>query len=382
MTIRRLIQYLIVTLLFGHIVYAELALESYPRKERIVLGTLPISLKPVREFSVNASVSGQLEIEVNQLSGWAEEGTLLANLDRERIELEGELLELETTFIELQELPEKRLAAYNDLRNAEARKSEIEKQLAFIEKIEASPELSKLYGRDRTDFDDTKSKATARLAEEMETVEEVLGNLEVPEVRALSEQILALKLKKRIAEHERRVEESLLKMPFDGRFQYLFPIEAERSNYRVLQGEPLLKFEDLSTIYGVIEVRGVLWRTYRKEQLRLRLPELGSRSFDLLGSFHHSIAEERGQRSALLYYFAFDTKAAKVVADIRGGFVSGQILLDVSEERPYLVPKLDLLEAYPNSFRGNWKTGVQSVFGEVKAVYIGQDEIGIVPASI
>jgi len=371
--------FLSATLFSGLVARAELVLESYPRKSQIVLGTLPISLKPVRELTLSAPVSGLLELEVNQLSGYAKEGTLLASLDKDRVLLEGELLDLEAAYIELQELPEKRLSAFNNLRSIEDRKTEIEKQLAFIEKIDANPELSKLYGRDRDDFDATKLKATDRLAEEKSTVDEVLENLEEPEVRGLSEEILALKLKKRLIEHERRVEDSELAMPFDGRFQYLFPIQADRSDYRVLQGESLLKFEDLSTIYGVIEVRGVLWRTLAKEQLRLRLPELGSRSFDLMGMFHHSVAEERGQRSALLYYFSFKEAAAEVVAEIRGGLVTGQILLDVSEEQPYMIPKLDLLEAYPDRFDGTWTLGVESIFGDVANVYVGQNQIGIVP---
>lgn len=358
---------------------AELKLSDYPRGSSISIGMVPVVLKPERSFSFTAPLSAPLEIAVVQSSGTAEEGMVLAYMDRERIQLEGELLELEKMHSELQEVPEKRLSVFNSLRQIEDRKAEINQQLAFIKKIETDPELGRLYSKDSSKFEQNKQTATDRLSEEKATVETVLGNLESPGNRELAENIIELKLQKRIWEHERRVEESQIAMPFTGRYQFLFPMSEGRSEYKVMQGEPLVLVEDLSSMYGVVEVRGVQWRLFDKDQLRLRLPGLGSMSNLVLGKFHHSVTEEKGPRGALLYYFNFEEKYVSKVSQIRGGMVTGEILVDVSVEQPYMVPKLDLLSANPKAFQYSWEDGVRAMFDDVKAVYVGQDIVAIVP---
>lgn len=355
-----------------------LELTAYPQRDQISIGVVPVVLKPERAFTFTAPLTAPLEILIAEPRGEAKEGEILAFIDRERVEMEGELLGLEKQYSTTQEIPEKRLSVFQSLRQIEDRKAEIDQQLAFIKKIETNPELGRLYSKDSSQFETNKQAATERLGEEKETVDVVLNNLESPSNRELGESIITLKLQKRVWEYERKLEESQITMPFTGTYQFLFPIETGRIEYQVMQGEPLVLVEDLSRMYGVVEVRGVQWRLFDKAQLRLRLPGLGTRSAMILGKFHHSITEEKGSRSALLYYFAYDAKDVPYVARIRGGLVSGEILVDVSEERPYVVPKLDLLTAHPNAFGTSWEDGVMSLYDDVKTVYVGQDVVGVV----
>lgn len=355
-----------------------LKITDYPKSDEIVIGVVPVVLKPERAFTFNAPLSATLELLVSKPSGSAEEGEILAYVDRERIEMEGELLGLEKQYSELQEIPEKRLSIFQSLRQIEDRKAEIEQQLAFIKKIETNPELGRLYSKDSSQFEQNKQDATERLSEEKETVNAVLENLESPGNRQLAERIIALKLQKRLWEYERKVKESQITMPFDGSYQFLFPFVEGRSEYQVIASEPLVLVEDLSRIYGVIEVRGMLWRLVDKAKLRLRLPGLGMRSPVTLGRFHRSITEEGGPRSALLYYFVFDEKDVPLVSRIRGGMVSGEVLLKLPAKDAHIVPKLDLLSAHPTAFNHSWEAGIRETFDEVKEVHVGQDAIGIV----
>lgn len=373
----RLIRLVLPALVFTHLLQAELALEDYPLVDHLVLGAVPVKVQATRQHTFYAAFSGPVEQIVARPVGTAKAGELLLFQDRERMDIETRLLAIERQLTEKQEIPEQQLALFQSLRQIENREAEIGQQLAFIKEIENNPELSRLFAEGAEGPGIDKEAAFDRLELERRVTQRILQSLEQPEVRKLAEELVNLQLRKRELEHEKRLREARITMPFDGTYRVLLPSSAGADEMVALQGEPLVQVEDLSTVLGLVEIHGVRWRTLPRENLQLRIPRMASISREYRGQFRRALLSERERDGALIYVFAFDGEAREPAARIRGGTVTGEILLDLSAERYRLIPKLTLLEAYPEAFEHSWESGVRASFDDVREVHVGRDGVAI-----
>lgn len=377
-SLKYLITFFCFSATLAHVIAAP-ELADYPKQDFLVIGTVPVSLKAKRSFVFKAPQSASFEVIQKEKYGSATEGTVLAWLDRDQIELEAKLLKVEAVYSETVELPEKQLSAYNQLRQLESRQDEIDQQLDFIEEIEANPELGRLFAKAPETFQLDKAASAKKLQEEQGVVNAFLAKLETPGTQELSMQLVEMKRQQRLLEHQKRLKESRISMPFDGIYSYLLPLELDRTVYTVLQNDPLLLVEDTSEVHGVVEIRGVDWRVLPKERLKLRLS--GSRFMDNknLGIFLRADTDTSTNKGALLYYFSYSGESVKMVEPLRGGIVSGQILLDLTNSPAHIISKLDMLKNHPDEFDESWETGIRQLFGEVQSVYVGQQNIAVIP---
>lgn len=355
------------------------SIEDYPLADQLLLGTVPASIEARQSQIVQAPFNGQVERLAPAPGGTAGEGTVLAYFDRERIELEGRLLALERQLTEKQEIPEQQLALFQTLRQIENREVEITQQLAFIEKIEGNPELSKLFGRATDGLSASEDSASRRLESERRATQQMLDYLEDPEVRALAEQLVGLKLRQREIEHEKLLAEARITMPFDGDYTYLLPFESGQSTARVQQGTAVLRMENIETIDAIVEIHGARWRLLPRERLSLRIADSPGLSQEREAPFSH-VVRPQGQLSseAMRYAFAFLGEAGQGVARLRGGPVMAEVFLNFEGAQARIVPKLDLLAAYPEAFRVSWERGAREVFAGLESVHVGRDALALV----
>ena len=360
-----------------HPLAAKLRLSDYPTGYTLVLGTAPATLQARRAYTYHAPFSGPVEQGVTSPVGRADAGELLLFLDRERMQIEGRLLEIERQLTEKQEIPEQQLALFQSLRQVENREAEIGQQLAFIEAVESNPELLELFrGEDGPGKLDEEA-ALERLELERHVTQRILRSLEQPEIRKLAEELVTLKLRKREIEHEKRLREARIEMPFKGAYQLLLPVEPGQTTVEALQGDPLVRVEDLSAVYGVVEIHGSRWRSLPRQRLQLRIPGMSTFSKEFRADFHQARTPQQERGGELVYLFEFKGEGRSRAAAMRGGSLAGEILLQLDAEGVRLVPKLDLLEAYPEAFGDTWKAGVRRVFEDVQAVHVGQDKLAI-----
>jgi len=353
-------------------------LRDYPMSDHLVIGSVPANLQAKQMHTFYAPSNGPIELLVPAMSGQAAQGELLAFQNRKRIELEGRLLALERQLTEKQEIPEQQIALFQTLRQIRNREAEISQQLEFIEKIGTSPELIQLfgqaYGKDKSKEENT----TNQLKSERLATQQLLNHLNDPEISVLALELTNLKLRMRELEHEKQLSEACINMPFDGDYQVLLAVDNGRTEVEVLQGAALLRVEDLKEIHATFQIYGVRWRQFPRERLSLRIPGM-----------HGLNASDRAPFSKIVdvgvdpldgaprYAFAFKGAAAQRAAKIRGGTVTAEILLELGDRPARIVPKLDLLEAYPDAFRDSWEAGASQVFKNLAAIYVGREALAL-----
>lgn len=364
-------------LLCPNVAPAALEPSDYPQQNFLLIGTVPTTLEPSRSFHFKAPMNGSLELMTTTTSGPAKEGTLLARMDRERLELEGEMLQLEAAYSRIREIPEQKLAALQQLRQLENRSSEIGQQLDFLSEIERKPEFASLFTENVESFNEEKRGMTQQLQHERALAEDLLQKLQAPATAELGEQLAEMKLKQRQLDYQQRLRDSQIRMPFDGHYRLLLPTGAERRDYSVLQGDPILLAEDRSALFGVVEVKGDHWRSLPQEKLCLNLPGAGAFGPEESGRFERSVLEHSARRPRLFYHFKFDSTRLERIEQLRGGIITAQLLLDLRDRTAYVIPKADLLSAFPTSFDAGWAEGLRQQFKAIRHVYVGQQAVAV-----
>jgi len=364
-------------LLCPHTAPAALEPSDYPQQDFLLIGTVPTTLEPSRSFQFKAPMNGSLELMISSTSGTAQAGTLLARMDRERLELEGAVLQLEAAYSRIREIPEQKLAALQQLRQLENRSSEIGQQLDFLSEIEQKPEFASLFTENVETFHAEKSGMTQQLQQERALAEDLLHKLQDPASAKLGEQLAGMKLKQRQLDYQQRLRDSQLRMPFDGHYRVLLPSGADRSAYSILQGDPILLAEDRSALFGVVEVKGDHWRSLPQEKLCLNLPAAAAFSPEESGRFARSVLEHSARRPRLFYHFKFDSPRLERIEQLRGGIITAELLLDLRDSTAYVIPKADLLAAFPSSFGGGWADGLRRQFESIRDVYVGQHAVAV-----
>jgi len=240
------------------------------------------------------------------------------------------------------------------------------------------PELIQLFGP--TDGKDRlkEENMTNQLKSERLATQQLLNHLNDPAIRVLAQELTNLKLRMRELEHEKQLAEARIEMPFDGYYQVLLPVETGRAEVKVLQGAALLRVEDLKEIHATVEIYGVRWRQFPRERLTLRIPGMHGLDESDQAPFNKIVAVGIDPLSgALRYSFAFRGEAAERAAILRGGTVTAEILLKLGDQPARIVPKLDLLEAYPEAFRDSWEAGASQVFENLEAIYVGREALAL-----
>ncbi len=356
---------------------ASLKPTDYPQQNFLLVGTVPTTIEARRSAQFKAPMNGSIELMIDATAGLAKEGALLAWMDRERLELEGDVLRLEATHHRVRDIPEKRLAALQQLRQLENRSSEIGQQLDFLGEIARKPELASLFTESVEAFNEEQVKTAEQLENEKALAERLSETLQAPENAELAEQLAEMKLQQRQLDYQKRLRDSQLRMPFDGHFRLLLPTEADRREYPVLQGDPILLAEDRSALFGVVEIKGNHWRSLPRERLLLNFPGAGALGLEETGRFDRSVMEDSGRRPSLFYYFKFEGPHLQRIDRLRGGMVTAELLLDLRDSPAYVIPKADLLAAFPRSFANGWEDGLRQHFGAIQAVHIGQHAIAL-----
>lgn len=358
--------------------HAALDPTDYPQQDFLLIGTVPATIEPRRAARFNAPMNGSIEIMLEARQGTAKEDTLLAWMDRERLELEGEVLALEATNSRVRQIPEKQLASLQQRHQLETRSSEIDQQLNFLSEIERKPELARLFTEDSEGFQLDKAATAEQLENEQALAETLLEALQTPENEALAQELAERKLAQRQLDYEKRLRDSQIRMPFDGHYQLMLPTEPGRTVYSVLQGDPILLTEDRSEIFGIVEVKGNHWRLLPRERLRLNFPGAGALSPEETGRFAHSVLDDSGRRPTLFYHFKFDAENLSRVERLRGGVITAELLLDLRDEPAHMIPKADLINAFPNAFAEGWESGIRQHIEGVRAIHVGQTAIALV----
>ncbi len=356
---------------------------DYPATERIHLGSVPVRVQPARFFKVKAPMTGRLHVTAGERRERLEEGTVWAEFEPDRLELEREALRIAAALLEEKEKPGFLLEQSEARVQLENRLNDLERQRDMLDKILREPELAELYlqeeNQDAGGADESVRLMRERLDGQIESMRIALGFVGSERQAELELRALELKLRQQELEFERRERESRLKMSFPGEVQWLVGLpEGHREN-----GLPVEAGQEIATImdYGRLRARMVMrrvdWRVLPAESLVLQFRASGI-SRPLEASYVTRTTEEVSGREELVYDFQFHAKDADFARPLLGGTVMAEFFGGLDREAR-LVPKMDLVLAAPEVFQKHgWVEAIPKAVPGWRAHTIGQSEIALV----
>ena len=359
-----------------------LELSGFPQAQSILLGKVPVRVRPVREYVASALTAGTLELTLPYDTREIEAGTVFAQLDLERIQLEQRLLDLSERRLHEKELTEWQLSNQRNIEQIKQEISRIQSENALLNRLKADPEVSAVFleGEENSLPDGATSAETveAMLAENAERLEllrtfETLIQSEPYE--ELEREFQVAKLEQQKLNLEQRMELARMDAPFGGRFQYLIPQPTGNlQEIRVRTGDDVARIRDMSELLAELAVTNEMWRSYPKARLQLKIGEGFSQ---VIANFETSSVQQVGGKEQLVYSFLVDPLYNTRAVGLIGGVVNGQLYLELNQDVA-LVPKLSILVGSVEAYRsGGWRAAVADAFPGHELVAIGESAIAV-----
>lgn len=361
---------------------SALQLSEFSQAEAISLGKVPVRVRPVREYVASAVTAGTLELTLPYNTREIKVGTVFAQLDLDRIQLEQRLLELSERRLHEKELTEWQLSNQRNIEQIKQEISRIQSENALLNRLKADPEVSAVFleGEETSLPDGASSAETveAMLAENAERLvllrsfEKLIQSEPYEE---LEREFQLTKLEQQKLNLEQRMELSRMDAPFGGSFQYLIPQPTgDVQEIRVRTGDDVARIRDMSELVAELAVTNETWRGYPSARLQLRI---GQGFGQVLANFDTSSVQQVGGKEQLIFSFlvepVYNTRATGLI----GGVVNGQLYLQLNQEA-VLVPKLSILTGSVEAFRsGGWRAAVADAFPGHELVAVGESAIAV-----
>ena len=356
---------------------AAFDLERYPQTDEIVLGTITAEVKPARYLRLKAPSTGQLHLRLPPTNRPLAKGTVWAELDPARLDLERRAFALARALLQAKDEPALRLEQARNRADLTERLDELERQIAMLRKLLKEPELGELYlaDQDATGGADKVRYMLTQLDRQARLLREVLTFIGTPKQEELELQALQLKLEQQEIELARRERDSRLVMPFDGELMLVPPLPPDGEPLYIESGMDLARIQDFSRVDARAVIKRTEWRLLDPARVRLRV---NAGREVLFANFSRALAEEIFGREELVYYFTFRAEQKSAARALVGGQISVQ-LLAVLPQSARLVPKLDLALADPELLRtAGWDAAVAQLIPGARVIMHGDTHLAIV----
>jgi len=355
---------------------AAFDLRRYPLADEIVLGTITAEVKPARHLRLKAPSTGQLHLRLPPTNRPLAKGTVWAELDPARLNLERRAFALARALLEAKEEPALRLEQTRARADLTERLDELERQSTMLRKLLKEPELGELYlaDQDAAGGTDKVRYMLTQLDHQARLLREVLAFVGTPKQEELELQALRLKLEQQEIELDRRERDSRFIMPFDGELTLVPPLPPPGEPLIIESGMDLARIQDFSRVDARVVIKRTEWRLLDPSRVRLRV---NAGSEVLFADFSRALAEEIFGREELVYYFTFRPEQRTAARALVGGQISAQ-LLAVLPQSARLVPKLDLALANPDLFRNaDWDVAVAQLIPGARVILHGDTHLAI-----
>ncbi len=361
--------------------FAALDLTQFPEADEILLGTISAEVQPIRQLRIKAPVAGLLHLRLPPAGTRLTKGTIWAEFEPARLEIEREALELARELLDAREVPSLRLEHARTRADLNERLEEIERQAAMLRRILQQPDLADLYLNQESSDAGQPHRVRSMLdllERQAAPLREVLRYVGSPRQDELELRVLRLKLEQQQLDLDRRVRDSRLAMPFDGEITLVPPLPPPGDPLLVESGMDLARLQDFSRITARAVVRRSEWRLVDASRVSLRIPAGGG---ELRAIHSRSLAEDVFGREELVYYFAFHANQTAPARALVGGQVSAQLMATLPAPAR-LVPKLVLILANPALFQqAGWEGAVPELIPGARVVLVGETHVAIATAA-
>lgn len=351
-------------------------LQRYPQADEIVLGTITAEVKPARALRLKAPSTGQLQLHLPAASQPLAKGTVWAEIDPARLDLERRAVTLAGALLKAKEEPALRLEQARNRADLTERLDELERQAAMLRKLLKEPELGELYLSEPDSSGDTDKVRymLTQLDRQTHLLREVLTFVGTPKQEVLELQALRLKLEQQEIELARRERDSRLVMPFDGELTLVPPLPPPGEPLFVESGTDLARIQDFTRVDARAVIKHTAWRLIDPASVRLRVEAGGT---VLFADFSRALSEEVFGRDELVYYFTFRPEQKSAARALVGGQISVQLIATLPSPAR-LVPKLDLALAQPELFRTlGWAAAVAQLIPGARIIQQGDTHLAL-----
>lgn len=356
-------------------------LQRYPLVSEMEIGTVTVEVQPARQLRIKAPATGLLHLHLPPNGVRVSKGTIWAELDPARLDLERRAMKLARDLLAEKEEPALRLEHARTRAELADRLDELQRQILMLKQLQEQPDLASLYlNKSSTDNSPADSSAKidtalTQLSRQAELLDRVLDYVGTPRQDELEITALRLKLEQQQLELDRRTRDSRLIMPFDGEITLIPPPPVEGEALYIENGMDLARLEDFSRVTARAVIRQTNWRLIPPLDLSL---QLSTHSGGLRARFSRGLVEEVFGRDELVYYFSFAPRQIPAVRPLVGGQISGQIIAQLSEPA-YLIPKLSLVLADPEIFtHREWSEAVPMLIPGARVILQGETHLAIV----
>ena len=164
--------------------------------------------------------------------------------------------------------------------------------------------------------------------------------------------------------------------PFAGELGWNLSATRNEPDYNVTAGELVAVIRQTDAIEGEVRMQDSRWLVLPTESLVLALQAPSGRR--VLAPFSRTRLREEQQQDAVYYVFRIPPGEAAEFKASGEALLPGEIL-EVLPRGARLVPKVDLLRAYPEAFgRADWTTGVQRIWPGAEVEALGNALVAVV----
>jgi hypothetical protein len=352
--------------------------DSYPAVKRMRLGTLPCTLQPRSQISINSTISGALKIYVAVPQTNLPAGTVFGEFEPTIFELEAKALEEARIKLDEREKLQREIEIPRMRMKLERELEEMERRVKLIRLYSTNADLAQIalsVGDKKTLI---RPESLADAEEELRLAGQNLIYVQETNSAVLAIDVGSARLawERNKVEFERRRAQATLKMPFAGQLTVSLPLAEGVAEYPVNVGQEIGVARDLSTVRLRVPFANAAWSSIAPDRLFaiVRLPN----GQELEAQFAYNKVERTQNREESAYYFQFLPENTPLVARLIGTDVTCEVWLNLGQITR-VVPKLALIMHNPAAFQhGNWSSGVATAFPGARLAVEGQTDLGVV----
>jgi hypothetical protein len=355
--------------------------EQYPQVKQMRLATVACQVLPKASLVINAPISGQLRVYVDQAQTNLSAGFVWAEFEPKVLQMEGEELaeirhrieEHEKLFARV-ELPKEKIKLSKEI-------SEAKIQVALLSLLATNRELASVAAGavNLNKSGPLKPTTLQQAKEELELLEQNLAYLSEtnPAVLGVDLQSARIELERRQLEYDRRSAQARFQMPFNGQLMCSLQFADGLTEYPVVAGQELAVARDVSAVMLRVPLADVSWSSLPTDKLTAAIALPDGR--ELEARFAYKKVERTMIREEVFYYFQFPPDRTADAGALVGADPVCELRLDLPEAA-CVIPKLTLILREPSAFQNrHWNEGVAQVLPGAQLLLEGQTDLAILP---
>ncbi len=352
--------------------------KTFQKSSELVLGTLPLDIRPKQSLAIKSEASGIITFEVQEKVSQISKGQSIARMDVETLEEQGERLTIQEEKQILEDMKRDNLDTPERRKKAREELEEARRKVKLVEMILNNPAMesmsSELFGSDMGTINKAalaEAKDTLRLAEQkMAWANEFDEKLQTGQQR-----IQEMDLTKSKRQYQEAKERSVYMAPFDGELRLDVNYVVGKNEYTVAARETIATLSDYEEINALLNVSNAAWINLQPQRLHI---SLNDKERTILSFIDDRVEkDERTLREERKYVFSVPLKNNESLKRLAGTQMTGDLVYKLPSEC-YIIPKYDLaLYALGKTDTTDWVAMVKKLWPAATVLAQGQKHLAI-----